>query len=379
MSDEAGRAEAPRGKSLDDIAAMMAENTVRMRETRAAARPQPTPPKPVPTAQTVPNKVADAEEDVEIDDDTDTPAKDDTAVDESGVEDQDVPDQPEAPYEDDADESGSDGEFEVDDDTEFQLDDDTKVSFKNLKQLYTAEKDKLELIETQRTATQEALVERQKALQDSERARNAAVAVFEHFDRLIATPLFSKPDESLKKNNPAEYIQRLDYYTQDQERIRQQKADLSEAFNKHLETEKELVNNLKRQTIQKLTEVIPALRSSDPAQKERASKDILEAASHYGFKDEEVNEARDYRLYQMAYDAQQYRKLMTQSKQGTQETKEDKTTKVRNQTRTLRPRGTTAQNRLTAKAKLVKTAKAAAQKSGKVDDVADFIAAKKRV
>jgi len=372
MNTETGSTDnTPARKSLDEIAAMMAENTMKMR------KPAPVPKEVTPDAEEaeavvqdeVPagdGAVAGREEDVNVDDDNEPEVNATDADDEEGAGTVDA-----------GADSGDDGyDLEIDDDTVFALDDETEVSFKELKARYNIDEETKALAETQRSATQEALVTRQKAVEDSEKARRAATAVFEHFQNIIATPQVSKPDESLKTSNPAQYIQHLEYYNQDQARIRDQQADLHQAFDQHLEAEKEIKNNLRAQMINKLTEVLPALKSSDAKVKQAASQDIIQAARHYGFKDEEVNEALDYRLYQMAHDAQQYRKIMEKS--GNQATtEEEKKTRVKNQTRTLRPRGTTAKNRLTAKAKRVKAVKTKAQSTGRVDDVADFIAAQK--
>ena len=372
MNTETGSTDnTPARKSLDEIAAMMAENTMKMR------KPAQVPNEVTPDAEEaeavvqdeVPagdGAVAGREEDVNVDDDNEPEIDATDANDEEG-----------AGAVDAGADSGDDGyDLEIDDDTLFALDDETEVSFKELKARYNIDEETKTLVETQRSATQEALVTRQKAVEDSEKARRAATAVFEHFQNIIATPQVSKPDESLKTSNPAQYIQHLEYYNQDQARIRDQQADLHKAFDQHLEAEKEIKNNLRAQMINKLTEVLPALKSSDAKVKQAASQDIIQAARHYGFKDEEVNEALDYRLYQMAHDAQQYRKIMEKS--GNQATtEEEKKTRVKNQTRTLRPRGTTAKNRLTAKAKRVKAVKTKAQSTGRVDDVADFIAAQK--
>jgi len=372
MNTETGSTDnTPARKSLDEIAAMMAENTMKMR------KPAQVPNEVTPDAEEakavvqdeVPagdGAVAGREEDVNVDDDNEPEVNATDADDEEGAGTVDA-----------GADSGDDGyDLEIDDDTVFALDDETEVSFKELKARYNIDEETKTLAETQRSATQEALVTRQKAVEDSEKARRAATAVFEHFQNIIATPQVSKPDESLKTSNPAQYIQHLEYYNQDQARIRDQQADLHKAFDQHLEAEKEIKNNLRAQMINKLTEVLPALKSSDAKVKQAASQDIIQAARHYGFKDEEVNEALDYRLYQMAHDAQQYRKIMEKS--GNQATtEEEKKTRVKNQTRTLRPRGTTAKNRLTAKAKRVKAVKTKAQSTGRVDDVADFIAAQK--
>jgi hypothetical protein len=79
----------------------------------------------------------------------------------------------------------------------------------------------------------------------------------------------------------------------------------------------------------------------------------------------------------MAYDAQQYRKILANSSKTVDDIKEKVSTKVTSQTRTLRPRGTVAKDRLSAQAKTIKVLKATAKKSGKPEDVAALIAAKR--
>ena len=83
----------------------------------------------------------------------------------------------------------------------------------------------------------------------------------------------------------------------------------------------------------------------------------------------------------MAYDAQQYRKMManTQVQIGKKApTPKEKLEAKKNKVRTLRPQGTSAKTRATAKARRIKTLKNTAQKTGKVDDVANYIAASRK-
>lgn len=358
--------EPSKGKSLEDIAALMAENTMKMRGQ--------TPDTPEED-NTIPNEVNEVTDDVaeaeespsdEVIEDTSDDAVDDDGPDEEEASDV-LEDEPEV----------ADNDFEIDDDTLFEVDEDTQVSFKDLRAAYTANKDQAELVETQRTAAQEALAARQSALMEVDDAKKAAMAVFEHFEQLVSTPMISAPDNALKTTNPEQYIRHLEAYNKDQERIAQNKQDLSTVFDEHVKKENELKTNLRQQVITEVQKLVPQLASSDETVRKTAGTDIIEASEYYGFSKEEVNEATDPRLYQMAHDAQQYRKLLAKTGKTTVHTKENKIQKVKNQTRTLRSKGTTAKTRLTAKARLVKQAKEKAKASGKPADVAAFIAAQK--
>jgi len=371
-------------KSLDEIAAMMAENSLKMRgNAPAPRRPSNTPSEPVAGEQPDGSTITDdTDEQPVADDDTnvDTDADDNTSADDLIDDTEQAEPEPDtAETDEQPDDQPDESELEIDDDTVFQLDDETSVSFADIKKVYTANKDQIELVEKQREATQQALVERQRATEEVNAAKQAAMAVFSHFESLVATPMVSAPNDALKRSDPQRYIQHLDAYNQDQQRIAQNRRDLQEVFNKHVESEKEVQSNLRKQVVERIPELVPQLKSPDENVRREASQDILDAVSAYGFSEAEVNSATDPRLYQMAYEAQQYRKIKaaTQSGKTPSTDKKEKATKVSNQTRTLRPRGTTAKQRLSAKAQRVKSVKAKATKSGSVDDVADYIAAKR--
>lgn len=378
MNTTTGSTEPAPRKSLDEIAAMMAENTLKMRGQPETPEEAPDDQPDIVSDEVQPEEGSDeqtaSEDNRESVDDAAEDVPSDAASDD---EEEQAADTVDAGNTDEL-EPADDFDMEIDDETMFAIDDNTEVSFKDLREVYQADKTAVELVETQRAAAQEALVTRQKAQEDGERARQAAVAVFQHFENIVATPMVSRPDDSLKRSNPEQYIAHLEAYEADQQRIAEQKNDLATVFDDHLKAQKENKEQLKQQEMQLLFHKVPSLVSNDEATRKSANQDILDATLFYGFKPEEVNEATDHRLYQMAYDAQQYRKIMSKSKaSGTDNTEEARKTKVRNQTRTLRPRGTTAKSRMTAKAKRVKAAKATAVKTGKVNDVADFIAASK--
>lgn len=368
---------APR-KSLDEIAAMMAENSMKM---RSIPEPQP-------------NEVTDVDEDRQ-DTPTNAPVSDEAEghnqgdqYDEPAVADDDssAGDVSEDQSSDDSDDAAQnaddnvdDGVFTVEDDTVFQLDDETEVSFADLKKVYHAEKETAALLQKQEEAAQEALAERRRASEEVDSARRAAVAVFQHMEQLVATPMFDRPPESLKSSDPQKYIRLLDAFTQDQQRIVENRKALEQVFEQQLTEEKKVKESLKKQVIEQLPKLVPALASDDPEVRGTASRDILSSAKHYGFSDEEINEAVDPRLYQMAYDAEQYRRIMSGSKAKPAPTSEkEKQKTVQRQARTLRSGSSTAKSRQTAKARVIKQAKAAAKKSGKVDDVANLIATQRQ-
>lgn len=389
MSDQNTNPPEPQrvGKSLDEIAQILANNTMARMEGRTKPKPNEVSnakPKPAAPVQSKDDAVSVNPGSVNDDgaDADDLPLFDATGnvdpateVDGQGAGDEGSEELDNAlgTLPDDED----DGTFEIEDDTliAFEDDEDNPVSLADLKKVYRADKDKLQLTEAQQQATQQALIERAKAQEDSQKARQAIEAVFSHFDRVISQPLFAAPDQSLKTTDPARYIAQVEAYQQDQQRIADTKQQLLEAFGAHAQQQETLIKNRKAHEIAVLADKLPALK--DPLKRKQASQDILDAATHYGFSSDEVNNAIDHRVYQMAYDAQQYRKIMSQSTKSAETLMETAKTKVQSQTRTLRSRGTNANTRLSAKAKQLKVLKAKASKSGDPKDVADFIAAKR--
>lgn len=268
-------------------------------------------------------------------------------------------------------------EFEIDDDDLVELEGGSTVSLGDLKRNYNADTEAAKNLKETTEQHKAASVERAKALEESQRLNVAAQEMFKNMTDVITQPLVSPPPAELKNTNPAQYIQHLEAYQQDQQRIAASKESILNAMQEHRKEQSTLLENKKQHELQLLANKIPALRSSDAATRKAASKDILDSAEYYGFSPNEVNLAADHRLYQMAHDAQQYRKIMSRSgKQGEQLVKEAQEKVQR--TRTLRTKGTTANNRLSAQAKQQRILKSKAKKTGRTDDVAAVIAAKKQ-
>lgn len=378
-------------KSLSDIADMLAQNHMKMRAGKSDTTPNEvknedddkTKAQRVAngTRRTDANDAEDLEDTTEelngllSDEDDDVEDADTSGTDDSTVDDTDDVDEDDEDDVDDDDSTIADY-FEIDDDDLLELDDDTQVSIADLKRVYKADESIAQEIEKQQTATSEALTMRARAQDDSMKAQEMVGALMKHIIETIQVPLIGPPNEGLKTTNPEQYIRHLEAYNEDQKRINDTETQLADAISTFAEHQKGQKETRKKEEMMVLTQKIPAL--SDPKTRPEASKDILDAAAHYGFSPEEVNEAIDHRVYRMAYDAQQYRKLMNAStKEEISLTEEKAKNKVR-QTRTLRSKGTTAKTRLSGQAKRIKVLKKAAQSSGKPKDVAALLVAQRQ-
>ena len=374
-----------KGKSMQDIADMLAANTMKMR--RQTTPNEGNTPEGAPVDETddagetdaldLDTGVGDSDESDDasgtaLDDSAGTGDDDDAGEEEENARESDDDDNDDALDDQDADQAT----FEIDDDDLLELDDGTQVSIAALKEVFKADETIAQAVEQQKEATNEALTMRARAQEDTAKAQGAINAMFKHVVDVVAVPLVPPPNEADKQNNPQQYIRHLDAYQQDQQRIQQAQQDLAGAVEAYSQQQTEFVEARKKEEMNVLISKIPALQSAKT--RPQASQDILDAASFYGFSPDEVNNAIDHRIYQLAYDAQQYRKLMKATgKDEVDLTLEKAKTKVR-QTRTLRSRGTTAKTRVSGQAKRVLKAKTRAQSTGKAKDVAAFLAAKRQ-
>lgn len=373
-------ADAPVAKTMDEIATMMADAATANRAAAAAN-------------VTLPKKVIEEVKDVpetELDDDSVSAGTDDELRNEDAGASDETGHNPDSAEPAEELDSGSDDvelqaeqdevtqvgndpeEFEISDDDLVEIGDKT-VSLGDLKKMYGADETILTNIQAAETNQRDTSIAYAKAQEDSEKTQVAMNAMMKHVTNIISQPLVGVPNEALKTTDAALYIQQLDMYNNDQARIRNAEATLMQALTAHADNEKELVNHRKKHELHLLAESIPALK--DPEKRKVASQDILDAGAHYGFSPDEINDTIDHRVYRMAHDAQQYRKLMARSGENIIDIVETAKTKVKKQTRTLRSRSTTATNRLSAKVKQQKVLRTKAQKSGKPKDVAAFMAA----
>lgn len=357
-------------KSLDEIAALMAENYVKNRNPEEAAT----------------DKTDDAGE-VEathVDADDDGQPEQEPVVDEAANEEATVEDGPESgveeePAQEPQQENEEAEDFVLSDDDLIALDDTDDaeaVPLRDLKAAYKADPTIVAKVKEQEAATSNALRIQAQAQETSQKLRASTEYVMRVMGDTFTQPLYGPPDDTLKQTDPAQYIQRMDLYNQDQVRIAKTKEALIGALQQHAQQEEETLNTRRAQELELLHKAVPALRSPDEKIKASASKDILDAAEHYGFTAEDVKMGVDHRMFKMAYDAQQYRKLLNKTTATTQEGTPEEQLKVK-QTRTLRSKSSTAKTRATAKARRIKTLKAKAAKSGKADDIATYMAAKR--
>lgn len=371
-------------KSMSEIAELLATNSMAMRGVSET-----------------PNEV---EQDVEEDDTVDEGAPetvdvadgDDSAVesdaddDEEGAAVHDGDDSadsdPEAEVDEDEDEDddGADDdaapetlEIEYDDDDLVELGEDT-VSLGDLKAAYMADKNSVKTAKAQAEALQEASRVRAKIVEDAQYAQGALNEVLRQITEAVLPANIAKPDPSLRSTNPQEYLRQLDIYEENVAHSESIQQNLTSAFDAYKQHAQDQIKKRQALAIQQLNHHLPALQSEST--RKQAAQDILSAAKHFGFTDEEVNIAGDHRLYLMAYEAAQYRKIMANSSTDPEDVEErqakkEKAKKKVRQTRTLRSRGTTAKNRLSNKAKQLRVLKQKAQASGRSEDVAAYLIA----
>lgn len=354
------------GKSLDEIAALMAAN----RRAMAGDTDEDQ------TATQLGDDDDDADSAEQPDEDVGAEVRDDQ---DAGADDADDEDQ-------DDDEAGADeDEGEADDEPDFELDDDTlveiegldePVSFKQLKDVYQADKTLPERLQAIEATYTEVAQTRSKTLEEGQKVADAMQAVIKAVDSVIAQPLVSEPDARLRTSNPEKYWQHYDAYQQDQQRIKDSRQAVLDALDAHSNHMKEYHENSKQHAMAVLAQKIPALK--DEGTRTEASKDILDAAEFYGFSKDEVNAAADARIFAMAYDAQQYRKLKQAGSK-----KEDTVTKIKKkvgqQPKVLRSKNTSAKDVASTAQKRIKVLQSRAAKSGKPEDVAAFMSARRAI
>lgn len=393
------RSELPVGKSLAEIAALMAENRAKMREGKPDTTSQRAAHRRVMREQRPDPQLGNDDEPDTTEGDDDPNADDgpldllqrgvDTGNDGAdggeGPDGDDAapdPDDDDLPSEDDEpddegeeEELGDDSPFDIEDDDLFDIEGlDEPVTFRTLKDAFLADKTITTKLDEAAASHQQAAQAYAAAQTDAQKMHTAMEALMEHVVGLAAIPLVRKPDPALKTSDPARYIQQQELWQQDQQRIQNAQNTVMEALQAHETAQGELLAQNKQHMMGMLIEAVPQLK--DPKKKAAASKDIIDAAAYYGFSPDEVNAAYDYRIFQMAHDAQQYRKLLAGSKtEGERAAAHKETLKAR--PKIMRSKGTSAKQVATAADKDVKRFRAKAKQSGKPQDVTAFMQAQR--
>lgn len=294
-----------------------------------------------------------------------------------GEEDPDATDEDQG--DEDSDEGDeSDGEDEGSDQTEYlDLDDNVHVKMRvdgeeievpvnELIQSYAGDKTISKRLQEATELRKTAKADYEKAVHEATLIRDAAEAIVRKLDEQLHTPLAAKPDDALKRTNPQRYVQLLDAYEQDQQRINQSRQLLQSAFEDYGKQSAASRDQQRAKTAQAIIEAIPELQSEKT--KNPTMEKIFKAGKTYGFSDEEINALEDPRMYIMAYDAMKYR----------EQTQLGKAKPVEMQGKKKVLRAGKARKNLTSRSaqRQVRTAKEKAASSGKPQDVADFLLAR---
>lgn len=312
------------------------------------------------------------DDDVTDDDQEDTDDDQDDQEDTDEDQDEDTDDdQDEDADEDEEPDSGAETTLDVSDDDTIEVKVDGEVvtvTLGELKNQYAGEGAIRKRLQEATETKKAAATERQKVTSESHQVQAALYSVIEQLDGMLSTPSIRPPDDSLKHSDPRAYLNHLERYQEEVQAIETSRTKLVEVFkdaNKKLE---EFKDNARKEQIELLNATLEPLRNEKT--RKQAAQDILDAVGVYGFEEKDLKEVVDHRVYRMAYDAMQYRKLLAGGK--TQLGELQKKAQKKRPARTLR---TAASRKTRAVSETKKAAKIRnrAKKSGTVDDVAAML------
>ena len=110
--------------------------------------------------------------------------------------------------------------------------------------------------------------------------------------------------ESIKENDPIEYVTRREEYREAQEKVQLMQRDQYMAQQKSIEDERQMRTRALHEESQKLSEAIPEW--NEPEKQRKIVSDIRGYASSQGFTDEELNSLVDHRSLLVLMKAQKY-------------------------------------------------------------------------
>lgn len=116
-------------------------------------------------------------------------------------------------------------------------------------------------------------------------------------DQFIFKPLVPEPDDSLRLTNPQVYIQQVDAYKADQERIHMGRQQLKQGLTQQVQEHQQVMQTQKERIEQRLPDIIPALK--DPENRAPVMNRIVSTAKEYGISENEIAQYFDERVYAM--------------------------------------------------------------------------------
>lgn len=265
--------------------------------------------------------------------------------------------------------------LDITDDDMIEVSIDGKIEYRSVKEAKTAlaGEGAIQARLQQATETRNSInVERDEMRLKLEEQRTSLVNTISQLSEQLFKPTIAPPDEALRISNPSEYIQKSEAYLAEQTAIVEKQSQLKQYVADQATQQQQNMSAYRDQQQALLHSKIPAL--ADPQQTPIVAKQILDAARHYGFKDQEIGVAYDHRLFLMALDAGKYRALKAEQKvTDPQEVVASVRREQRKAPRKLRSGVAARKTAARQKAKDNAKARDKARHSGKTSDIANFI------
>jgi hypothetical protein len=318
------------------------------------------------------------DDDEELDDETDADEADDADEDEEETDEPDEggDEEGEVEDEDEAEEEYAGGDYHEDDEFEIPVDGETRVV--TLRELFNSYSGEGAIDKRLKEATElrkAAKAEHDKATVQIEEYRTNLLQTVQQLENVLFAPMVAKPDRKLRAAGKVnEYLMQEDAYEEDQKRINTAKENFAKYFTQQTQAQAANKTRYRQEQQQLLVEKMPEIK--DPEKGSKIKTDILAAAAHYGFSEQDVAQVENAGLFLMARDAARWLNMQKIKQSGGKPipSKGDKERPRR------RLRSGTVASKKVALVKSNREQKAATEKakSGRIDDVASMLVAKAR-
>jgi len=206
---------------------------------------------------------------------------------------------------DDADgQADEDGFFQVNDDDQIEVKIDGEIVLRSIADAKKAlsgegaiEKRLKEATETRK----QVQADHTMLLEQFSVAHNNLMKTVQGLESIVFQPTVQKPAAALRQSDPKRYLQQIDAYEADQERVNAGRQAVSRLVKEQQEALNEDIQTYREQQTTALVEAIPELNDKEagPRLLQKMSKLAVET---YGYSPEEIQVASDHRLYRMVYD-----------------------------------------------------------------------------
>jgi hypothetical protein len=328
-------------------------------------------------------KSAQDVDDDDLDDDLDDEDSEDDedALPNDGDEDEDDSDDESQEDDEEEDDNSSEGDDEDESATVEYNDDDVfevavdgqkrEVTLKQLLQNYSGEGAIEKRLQEATELRKAAIADREAAATEIETHRTNLLQTIAKLDQALFMPLVKKPDPALRTKNMQEYLLQKDAYDEDQNRIGTLKSNLTGMLADEQKRAVQAKADFRRKQAELLVLAAPELKTPETAK--AFQDDLMVAVNHYGITEAHMQEVDNHVLFLLARDAGRWLKMQNGKKSGLKGAV-PKAGETRPRRR-MKPGGaSSATNSKQKVSKQIVAAKAAAQKSGSVDDLATALA-----